>query len=340
MHTPTPASTAAPQVCLGLDIAKRKLDACLRLGPHTHHREFENTAAGLKALRTWCRHLGQPKPLTVLEATGCYGELAATSLHAAGFPLHLAQARRIKDHARSLGRRNKTDRVDAALIASFGLSRSLPQWVPAASAVQTLRALLRRLADLQTLQQAERNRQEAAATSSPLVRKSLARIERVRATERTHLETQITAHLRAHPELQADVERLCQIPGIGSRSAWWLCAEVPRHLPNARAAAAWLGVTPRVRQSGSSLRTTAPIGHDGNHHLRRVLFMAAMTARRFNPRLKTFADRLAANGKAKLSVLIAVLHKLLKISFAMLQHHAPYLHDHDPLSFSKKKDGI
>jgi len=339
MHTPSPSTAATPHACLGLDIAKDKLDACLQVGSRIQHHAFDNTLAGLKALRAWCRQLGHRTPLTVLEATGCYGELAATSLHAAGFPIHLAHARRIKDYARSLGRRNKTDRVDAAIIAAFGLSRALPRWEPPRPALHTLRALLRRLADLQALQQAEHNRQEAAA-SSPLVTKSLARVARALAQESAQLEAQIAAHLRTEAELQADVERLQQIPGIGTRSAWWLCAELPRHLPNARAAAAWLGVTPRVRQSGSSLRATAPVGHDGNRHLRRVLFMAAMTARRFNPRLKTFADRLAKNGKAKLSVLLAVLHKLLKISFAMLQSRSSYLHDHHPLHLSKNKDGI
>ncbi|MEO7318725.1 MAG: transposase, partial [Chthoniobacteraceae bacterium] len=107
------------------------------------------------------------------------------------------------------------------------------------------------------------------------------------------------------------------------------------HLPNARAAAAWLGVTPRLRHSGTSLRHTAPVGSEGNRHLRRVLFMAAMVARRHNPRLKAFADRLAAAGKAKMSVLCAVLHKLLKIAFALLKHHTPYDPLHNPLQNAK-----
>jgi len=95
-------------------------------------------------------------------------------------------------------------------------------------------------------------------------------------------------------------------------------------------------VTPRVRQSGSSLQRTAAPGPEGNRHLRRVLFMAAMVARRRNPRLKAFADRLAANGKPKMSVLIAVLHKLLKISFPILKSTLAY----DPAHNAKNQDGI
>jgi transposase len=317
------------QTCLGLDIAKAKLDACLRVGTRTHHAQFDNTKPGLQSLRLWCKKLGAETPRTVLEATGRYGELATTLLHNAGHRVHVANRRRIKDHARSLGRRNKTDRIDAALIASFGASRTLPDWQPASPA----QALLHRLADLQNLLQAERNRVETAP--DPLVAKSLGRLLRTLEKEIATIETQIAAHIHATPALHAEVEGLCAIEGIGPRTAWWLCAELPRHRPNARAAAAWLAVTPRVRQSGTSLHSTAPVGAEGNRHLRRVLFMAAMVARRHNPRLKVFADRLAAAGKSKMAILIAVLHKLVKISFALLKNHSAYDPNHHPLPTAK-----
>jgi transposase len=325
--------TDPPPVCLGLDIAKAKLDACLLLGTRAHHAQFDNTTSGLQRLRGWCKKRGADTPRTVLEATGRYGELAATLLHKAGHRVHVVNPRRIKDHARSLGRRNKTDRIDAALIASFGASRTLPDWQPIAPAQALLRSLLRRLSDLQNLLQAERNRVETA--SDPLVAKSLHRMVRTLEKEMATIETQIADHLQASPDLHTEVKSLRAIEGIGARTAWWLCAELPRHLPNGRAAAAWLSVTPRLRQSGSSLRSTAPVGSEGNRHLRRVLFMAAMVARRHNPRLKTFADRLAANGKSKMAVLIAVLHKLVKISFSLLKNHSAYDPDHRPLASAK-----
>lgn len=310
------------QPCLGLDIAKAKFDACLLLGSRTLHAQFDNSKAGLQALRQWCQRHTAQLPLTVLEATGRYSDLAATEMHAAGHRVHLANARRIKDHARSLGRRHKTDRLDAQLIASFGATRALPEWHPASPAQQTLRALLRRSAEVANLLQAERHRAEAIG--DPLVAQSIALVVRTLEKEAARLEALCTTHVQACPELHADLQRLCAIEGIGQRSARWLCAELPRHLPNGRAAAAWLGVTPRLRQSGSSVRGTAPVGTEGNRHLRRVLFMAAMVARRHNPRLRAFADRLAAAGKAKMSVLIAVLHKLLKIAFTLLKHSTSY----------------
>ena len=329
---PKPSSLLPGQhseACLGLDIAKAKFDACLLRGSQLRHAQFDNTPAGVRQLRAWCAKLGAPTVLTVLEATGRYSELVATQLHAAGHCVHLANPRRIKDHARSLGRRNKTDRLDAALIASFGSTRMLPAWQPASPAQQLLRSLLRRLSDLESLLQAERNHRETL--SDPLIVKSLARIERSLTREIALLEAQIQDHLKTSPQLHDQIQRLCQIEGIGPRCARWLCAELPHHLPNARAAAAWLGVCPRVRQSGSSLHSSAPVGGDANRHLRKVLFMAAMVARRFNPRLKTFADRLASNGKSKLAIIIAVLHKLTKIAFAILKSNSPYNPLHQPL---------
>jgi transposase len=318
--------------CLGLDVSKATLEACLRIRSQAFHAQFENSKRGITVLRAWCKKHGAPSPLSVMEATGCYGELAAGELHAAGHRVHVANARRVKDYARSLGRRNKTDRVDAELIASFALTRRLPEWIPVSPEQHALRALMRRLAELQDLLQAERARSEA--TADPLVSKSIARIVRMLERELASIEAQVAAHLKASPGLDADVQRLREIPGIGLRSACWLAAEMPRHLPNARAAAAWLGVTPRIRQSGTSY-STAPVGHEGNRHLRRVLFMAAMVARRANPRLKTFADRLADAGKPKLSILIAVLHKLTKIAFSLLKHHSSYDPSHLPSFFSK-----
>ncbi len=166
--------TEPVRACLGLDIAKAKFDACLLLGPRAHQAQFDNSAPGIAALRAWCKKLGAPAPHTVLEATGRYGELAAAALHAAGHRVHVANPRRIKDHARSLGHRNKTDRIAAALIAGFGATRALPEWQPAGAAQQLLRALMRRSADLATMLQAERNRTEG--TTDPLIAKSLARV--------------------------------------------------------------------------------------------------------------------------------------------------------------------
>lgn len=315
-----------------MDVSKDSLDVCLLGTPRPQQAKFDNSQSGLQKLLAWCAKHHAPTPSVVLEATGYYSDLAAFSLHTAGLHVHVANPRRIKDYARSLGRRNKTDRLDAQVIANFGATRALPAWQPPTPQQMALRALLRRLHELELLCRAEANRREAA--TDPLVQKSLSRLRKALQKECATLETQINDLVASSPTRRADVERLCAIEGIGLRSARWLCAELPLHLPNARAAAAWLAVTPRLYQSGSSVRGPAATGHDGNRHLRRVLYMAAVVARQHNPRLKAFADRLAQNGKSTMAILIAILHKLVKISFSLLKNQSAYQPLHNPLKNS------
>jgi transposase len=316
--------------CLGLDVAKAKLDACLLLGGHKHHATFENSRPGMRKLLAWVRKL-HPDPLSraVMEATGPYGELAAASLHKAGHRVSVINPRWIKDHARSLGRRNKTDRLDAQLIADYARTHDCDQWLPQAPELAILKGLLRRLASVDSMIQAEQRRDECALSKEPLLLQSLRRVKRALTAEQKHLEKAIASHLRAHPLLREECTLLQQIEGIGPKAARWLCAELPRHLHSSRAAAAWVGVTPCKHESGSSLRDPSTIGREGNRHLRRVLYMPAVVARQKNPRLKAFADRLEANGKSKMVVLFAILHKLVRTAFAILKNHSHY----DPLHF-------
>lgn len=316
--------------CLGLDVAKAKLDACLWHDQARHHASFDNSPTGLRKLLAWLRRL-HPDPLcAVLEATGPYGDLAAATLHAAGHAVSVVNPRRIKDHIRSLGQRNKTDRADAEAIAAYGRTHALDRWLPPAPELATLRALLRRLTGLEALAQAEARRRETAAQLTAL-QASHRRLQRALTAERQRLEAAIEAHLCAHPALAADCARLEAIAGIGAKSARLLVAELPRTLADSRAAAAWVGVTPRRHQSGTSVQRPARIGPDGVRHLRSALYLPAVVARHKNPRFKVFADRLEANGKAKMAVVLAVLHKLIRTAFAILKHQTHYDPNHHPL---------
>ncbi len=119
--------------------------------------------------------------------------------------------------------------------------------------------------------------------------------------------------------------------GIALKTTRWLCAELPRHLPNSRAVAAWCGLTPRLRQSGSSLHGTRSIGREGHRFLRKVLSLPAVVARSRNPRLKAFADSPQSRGQSTMSVLIAVEHKPLRHAFALLKNRSTDDPNHHPL---------
>ena len=325
MLTTTTALPSATKACLGIDVSKAHLDTCLLTelaNRHRARRKVLNTAAGLRELLQWLKEqLGGPVAI-VLESTGHYGELAAQWLHQAGHRVSVVNAARIQHYAQSQGRHNKTDEVDAELIARFGLLHPLPQWQPLPAAQATLRELLRHIDDLHAESQAQRNRLAAVPERSP-VAPSLRRQIAWLAKELERLARGVRQHLKAHPALAADCARLEAIPGVGAKTAQWLVAELPRLLESSRSAAAWAGVAPRRTESGS-LRKPSRISPAGNRYLRRALYFPAIVARTHNPRFKVFADRLAERGLTKMQVIMAVLHKFLRTAFALLKHQSTY----------------
>ena len=136
----------------------------------------------------------------------------------------------------------------------------------------------------------------------------------------------ISKLIKANSELLAKSKLLQSIPGLGEVSTQIVIAELPNlgEFTDARQLAAWAGLTPQHYESGTSGRTRTPITKIGSVHLRRGLFMPAMTARVFNPLLKTFADRLLANGKKPKQVIIAVMRKLLHQIYGILKSGVPY----------------
>lgn len=329
------SSSEAVHGHLGLDIAKATFEACLLREERCFCCGFANTPEGIRKLQLWTEKLtGGPVPV-VLESTGRYGDLPATLLFEAGYPVSVVNPRWVKDHLRSKGQRNKTDRSDAKLIADYARSneKDLDLWSPPPAEQATLRTLLHRIRELEALRQGELNRREALAASSPL-HGSLDRLTQALHEEIALLERKVREHILANPQLQKDCERLETVPGIGTKSARWLVAELSRTFPNCRAAAAWVGVTPRIHDSGSSVKKRPGIGPEGNQLLRSLLYFPAVVARTKNPTLKAFADRLEATGKlCKKAIILAVMHKLVRIAFALLKNQSTYQPNHVPEAF-------
>jgi transposase len=315
---------AAPASVVGVDIAKATFDLCLLQGERCRRRQLPNTPAGWQELLEWLPQAAGPGPvLLALEATGPYGAGLARAVHAAGHQVVVFNPRRVVEFARSCGRRNKTDRVDAELIARFVLSQpphKRPAWQPLPPAQEALQALLRRQSQLEEQLHGEARRLEVSA---PAVAPSLRRALRWLGAELARVEKDVQAHLAAQAGLQADVDRLQAIPGVGEKTARLLTAEVPRHFRHARAVAAWLGVVPRQVQSGTSVRQGAHVGHEAPA-LRSALYFPALTALRHDPRSRAFAERLRAAGKPPKSIILAVLHKLIRTAFALLKTGADY----------------
>ena len=321
------------QASLGLDVAKAKFDAALLQDSRTHHRQFSNTVTGFTALQRWLRGLATLPLHACLEATGSYGEALALFLHQQGVAVSVVNPARIKAFAKSELLRTKTDKVDAALIARFCAAHQPPVWTPPPPERRQLQALVRRIDSLKAMRQQECNRLDLEAADSPLrvsLTEHLAHLEQQIAT----LQQQVSTHIQAHPTLCHQAQLLQSIPGIGATTAHKLLAEVPLlgQYRSARQAAAYAGLSPRQRESGSSVRGKTRLSKVGNATVRRALYLPAVVALRANPILREFATRLLAAGKPKMAVVGAVMRKLLHQAHGVLKNNKPFDPNYAPAS--------
>jgi transposase len=314
-------------VYLGIDVSKLTLNCCLIKDERYNYKRFANQPAGFADLRAWLsdRGVGVDHLHACLEATGTYGQALADHLHAAGLKVSVVNPFAIKAFGHSRLQRNKTDKLDARLIAEYCRALDPPAWRPWPQPYRTLQALVRRRETLKRLLYQERNRLSESDWPAPVQQDLQSHIAELRS--RLHdLQGRIYRHIRQHGELQRASQLLCSIKGIGALTAAYLLAEIGpiQHFKNARQLAAYAGLTPRQHTSGTSVRGATPISKRGNAALRNCLFMPALVAKRYNPIIREFAQRLAANGKVPMEVVAAAMRKLLHIVFGVLKSGQPF----------------
>jgi len=321
------------QPVLGIDIAKASFDVCLIIEGKNRQAEFENNSSGFKKLSHW---LGKHTPVKVhacLEATGQFGEALAEYLYQAGHMVSVVNPARIKAYGSSKLRRNKTDKADAELIAQYCLREQPALWTPPPASFKDLQALVRRYDDLQTTYQQEKNRLKSGTTQPVVVadlKEHLAYLE-----EKLALILQaIQEHIQACPELKQRQDLLLSIPGIGKLTASKLLGEIRDvcAFGDARQLAAYAGVTPRNFVSGTSICKKARMTKMGNANLRKTLYMPAISAKRYNPIIRAFCQRLLDAGLSPKQVIGAAMRKLLHLIFGILKSGKPF----DPNFLQKK----
>jgi len=305
------------QIVLGIDVSKRTLDVALIFEARTLCKQFKNSTDGFRSLADWLASLEIKQVHACLEATGIYGEAVALFLHECGHLVSVVNPLRIKGYAQSNMQRNKTDRLDARLIADFCQTQKPESWQPPSAEVKHLQSLVRRVEVLEEMLQAEENRLTNAA---PQIKSSIERIITLIKEEISELERQIKQHISQNSNLKEQSELLQTIPGIGARTANLLLSEIEfDRYDSARAIAAQAGVTPRKKQSGTSLKQTS-LSKLGNARIRRALYFPAIVARQHNEIVKEFAKRLKKNGKTPMQIVCAAMRKLLHIAFGVLKH--------------------
>jgi len=306
-------------VFVGIDVSKDRLD--VHILPQDETFFVERNGRGLSTLVERLRPV--LPSLIVVEATGGFESTTAAALASAGLPLVIVNPAQIRHYAQALGKRAKTDPIDAMVIARFAADirpevRTLPDEM-----TQFLADLVARRRQIVEMLQGERQREKRATIKR--VKKSLARLIAALEKELAELDQEIDDTVRGSPAWREKEDLLASVPGVGPQTARTLLAELPElGSLDRKTVASLAGLAPYTRQSGRWKGKSMIAG--GRKTVRSALFIAAMVACRYNPVLKAFYDRLLKAGKSKVLAITAVARKLLTILNAILRDKKPWQH--------------
>ena len=302
---------------VGIDVSKDRLDVEVR--PSGEAFAVGRKAVGLEQLIA--RMLELSPHVIALEATGGFETVVAAALGAAGLPVVVVNPAQVRAFAKAIGQRAKTDPIDAGVIAHFAEATNLePRPLPDEQ-TRLLADLVSRRRQIVAMIGAERQREQRVTAPRP--RKSIARLIKALEKELASLDADLDDAMKGSPAWRAKEELLTSVPGVGPVITRTLVAELPELGQLGRKQiTALVGLAPFTRQSGK-WRGKSFIG-GGRTAVRAAIFMGAMVAKKHNPVLKAFFDRLVAAGKPKLVALIAVARKLLIILNAIVRDNRPW----------------
>ena len=325
--TPRSSSTERPAFSLGIDVGKEALELALREGEDTLARTtVPNDLEGHETLLNWLEDRGArpEKTCVCMEASGDFEEAVARFLHEEDYRVSVVNARRIKGYAASQLQRTKTDAADAALIARFGRREDPRPWEPPEAAESRLQELTRARQALKKEKTRTQNRLDEAEDEA--VRRAHRGLLEEIEQQLEDLEEEIEEHVEENPRLESRLSLLETIPGIGLQTAAIVISEIgsPERFESARQVAAYAGLVPSHRESGTSVRGDPQMSKVGNARLRRAMYFPAMTTLRFNLAVKAFGDRLKKRGKEEMVVIGAAMRKLLHICYGVLKSGRPF----------------
>lgn len=292
------------QTICGVDVAAKTLD--VRIAPGGPARAFANTPKGCAALAAFCRQ--NRVDLVALEATGGYEQQPFRLLWAAGVPCAILNARQVRRFAEAMGILEKTDRIDAGVIARFAEVRQVKPRPPATPAQEQLSALVTRLHQLVEARTVQTN--QGRLVTEPRVRVSIDAMVALINGQIAEIEAAIAALLKTSPLWTALDTTFRTIKGVADRTVARLMAEMPEiGTLSGKAIAKLAGLAPIARDSGESSGRRPVRG--GRSGVRAILFVVAGCVRRFDPDFIAFDQRLRQAGKPPKVIRVALAHKLL-----------------------------
>ena len=306
---------------VGIDVSKETLDTNCARGQRKQARVFDNSPDGWKLVLSWLKAMGSKQAHVCMEATGRHSLGVALALHDAGHIVSVVNPAQIRHFARTKLGRNKTDKVDAALIREYvELFRPQP-WSPPSPA-------MRRLGELQTVRagivsnRAEwKNRIASGLGDRTATALAAATIEHF-TTQLEAIDRAIAETIDQDPDLRGRCDLLLSVIGVGETLAAMLLTEMPEPgvLRQSGELVAYAGLNPSHHRSGSSIDRPTRISKIGNAALRSSLYMPALSAMRFNPVVAALVARLKSAGRLKpKQIVVAAMRKLLVLCFGVLK---------------------
>lgn len=317
---------------LGIDVSKATLDICLLLDGvrgRIKTKKLKNDYRAVHVILAWLQQQNcKPEDVhTIMEATGVYNELLATGLHLAGVTVSLANPHRSREFARVMDILIKTDKVDAWMLACYGALKEPEPWSPPPEEIRYLSSLLKRRDLLVADAVREKNRLEKyRSTNTPEILIQSAEKMLLRLNEEIAvLESLLKEHIDSNASLKEDLALLTSIKSVGQQLALNMLVIMRSHeFDSAEQAAAFLGVVPVEKRSGTSVRGRTKMSKIGPPKMRAKLYLSALCGLRFNPLMKSIYERLCLSGKPKMVAVGALMRKLIHWCFGVLRTRHPF----------------
>jgi len=330
---------------VGIDVSYKTFDA--RFGTTNTQQQitlspsksFKNSLAGFKLFLRWLKKyiLSDDIPLVfVMEATGVYYEHLAHFLFQHNYQVAVILPNKIRNYAKSLESKSKTDPLDAAVITRFGLERQLSLWTPPSDNIKVLRNLCREYHCLKANCTQIKNQLHALKSSFKPHRESFKRkTQLLKFLQRqiALIQKELRALVKSEPQLAQHLKNIKTAKGLGDITILTVLAETRcfQLVTNLKQLTSYAGLDVVFNDSGLKKGKTS-ISKKGNTFIRKALFMPALSACRANPQLKAFYQRLVAKGKNKKLAIIAVARKLLLLIYTLWKTNSPYVPDYNPVN--------
>ena len=323
---------------IGTDVSKLTLDLAYfdqRNKAWSRDCKLSNNQKGWSTLIQWAEKQTQaPREdiCIVMEATGVYHLKVAAYLSREGLNVIIANPQQASQYAKSQNHQNKSDKLDARALQEYGSQlKKYHLFIADAPEISQLKALLSRMRQLGKDLQRERNRLEKCdfQEGSAWARTSIKRLIGHITSEQNLTQQQIDQLIKQNHTLKQNQKLLRSIKGIGKLTSQWLLPLLStQRFNNARETAAFLGLVPCHKSSGTSLKTRGRLSGRGDADLRARMYMPAVCAMTHDPAMKAFYQQLVAKGKPSKVALTAVMRKLVHICYGVIKHQTPYIENY------------